>query len=668
MRIFNKIAALLATAMVMVIMVAPINAGAYEYFEISEYNVYLNVNENNSMDVVETITANFSTPRHGIYRDIEYRGTFERDVEGEILSSKYWAKIKHVDVENRPFDVSTEGPYKRVKIGDPDRYVEGQQVYTISYTIDFGDDGIGAFDDVYFNLIGTNWDTIIHHATMQIQLPKAFDESQLGFTSGAFGSISSEDITYTVDGNTILAETTSQLSPYEGVTMRLILPEGYFVNERVPINWKPWVYGLCGIMIIGAWLLWLKYGKDNPIFPTVEFNPPNDLPPAEVGYIVDGIVETRDVISMLLYWADKGYIELKEEGKRKFLMIKKCELPKTAQYYERIMFSEMFACGQKMTLSGVMDMFKMVLGGGMDEIQDKLASIQADQEEAAKAITVVSTKDLENRFYQTIEKVETLIREKYKRSEETSLFTNSSIGFKVLVGLGMSIPMIVGLIVALKDNMEDFAGAIVTAVLLGSLVETVLIILSFTVQKRRSMSKTKWTVSATFLFILLGIASGSGFLVAGVFGNEWLLGGVAIASTLIIGWFFIFMDKRTKQSNELLAKIMGLKQFIETAEKDRLETMIQENPDYFYHVLSYAYVLGVTNVWAKRFKNIDVKPPNWYTSRTAATMFTTTAFTSSLSNSMRMVQSSSSAPSSSGSSSSGGSSGGGGGGGGGGSW
>ena len=53
--------------------------------------------------------------------------------------------------------------------------------------------------------------------------------------------------------------------------------------------------------------------------------------------------------------------------------------------------------------------------------------------------------------------------------------------------------------------------------------------------------------------------------------------------------------------NELLNKIKGFKKFLIAVEKDKLEALVDENPYYFYDILPYAYVLGITNKYIKKF-------------------------------------------------------------------
>ena len=56
---------------------------------------------------------------------------------------------------------------------------------------------------------------------------------------------------------------------------------------------------------------------------------------------------------------------------------------------------------------------------------------------------------------------------------------------------------------------------------------------------------------------------------------------------------------------------------------------MDETPDYFFNVLPYAYVFGLTDKWAKKFEEITVEPPNWYHSSYDGQMFNTWIFMNS---------------------------------------
>ena len=82
---------------------------------------------------------------------------------------------------------------------------------------------------------------------------------------------------------------------------------------------------------------------------TIMFKPPNNLNPAEVGYIYDRIVDDEDITSLIIYWANKGLLEIQEVEDRIIFGIKlnkyylkKLKNIETENTYERDLFNEMF--------------------------------------------------------------------------------------------------------------------------------------------------------------------------------------------------------------------------------------------------------------------------------------------------------------------------------------
>jgi uncharacterized membrane protein len=119
--------------------------------------------------------------------------------------------------------------------------------------------------------------------------------------------------------------------------------------------------------------------------------------------------------------------------------------------------------------------------------------------------------------------------------------------------------------------------------------------------------------------------------------------------------------------------ILGFQEFMNRAEKDRLERM--GDKDLFSKFLPYAIALDVADHWAKAFEGIYQDPPSWYVSPVGFRTFSPYAFAhslnsvaSNLSSAMFSAPRGSSGGGGGGGFGGGGSSGGGFGGGGGGSW
>jgi uncharacterized membrane protein YgcG len=164
-------------------------------------------------------------------------------------------------------------------------------------------------------------------------------------------------------------------------------------------------------------------------------------------------------------------------------------------------------------------------------------------------------------------------------------------------------------------------------------------------------------------------------------GLALLIGGGVLAFFLPISWeIFVaialsggvifglgsFMSHRTLKGVQTREYILGFKEYLQIAEKDRINfaNAPEKKPEIFEKLLPYAMVLGVEKAWAKEFEGIYTTPPSWY-SDPHMNAFSTGLFVGSLGNFRSSTSSSlSSSPGSSG----GGFAGGGGGGGGGGSW
>jgi uncharacterized membrane protein YgcG len=90
--------------------------------------------------------------------------------------------------------------------------------------------------------------------------------------------------------------------------------------------------------------------------------------------------------------------------------------------------------------------------------------------------------------------------------------------------------------------------------------------------------------------------------------------GVCVGSICVILMMFCLlkMKKRTDYGLDMLGRIKGFKRFLETVDKEKLESQVEIDPTYFYDILPYTYVLGVSSKWIKKFESIVIPAPVWY--------------------------------------------------------
>ena len=604
-------------------------------YEIKNYDVNIEVTEGNILRVTETIDAYFHEQRHGIYRTIPTSGVIDR--VGRV-DSKFKASVYGINVSENYTKSSTYGTDSEVtiKIGDANKYVTGDHKYVISYNYYLGDDNLKDFDELYYNIIGTDWDCNIEKVTFKISMPSDFDVSNIGFSHGEKGTINSEDVSYNVDG-TVITGSYEGLRPNEALTIRCELPEGYFkVIDFINII-DYIIIATIIILVIFTFSKWLKYGKDKIVIPTVEFYPPENLNSLELAFNYKTKVEGKDVTSLLIYLANQGYLKI-EETEQKSLFKPKFKIVKLREYdgensYERTFFNGLFRTKDEVT-----------------------------------------TKDLRDRFYITQDRILSSVNSK---SNLNTIIDKKSLKYKKITTLFVVIAVILAALVGVLNYEVPEIALFCVPFSLGVIMPLVMLILTYRTNQP--------IISKIVLTFFLGIfICGFGFGIKEMLGDhefymnnvDYTALGVCSIGAIALIVLRQIMPARTKYGTEVLGKIKGFKNFLVNAKKDELEQLVLQHPTYFYDILPYTYVLGISDKWIKKFEEINISSPEWYNSQDnfnvanfGNVMSRTLASTSNaMSSSPSESSGGSSGSSSGGSSSGGGSSGGGSGGGGGGSW
>ena len=287
--------------------------GAFAYTTDS-YDIDVVVNEDNSYLFEETIKVNYDSPRHGIYRYIPMT-----DMDGNTVM-----KIDSTWVDDWDYETYEEDSCMVFKIGSGDDTVTGPQTFSLGYRMRMYDDMDTSGDLLYIDLLPTDWETAIKASTITVKLPKPVDEESIELYASGYGSDEIVDNVfwgYDEASSTVTVEG-RRLEQGVGVTMMINLPEGYWVGQMNREWMKPVSMGLLIAAAVILALLWLLFGHDKKIIPTVEFYPPEGLTPAEVGLVIDGTADKKDLVSMIIYYGEKGYLSIEQYDKKKFRLTK----------------------------------------------------------------------------------------------------------------------------------------------------------------------------------------------------------------------------------------------------------------------------------------------------------------------------------------------------------
>lgn len=543
----------------------------YSYV-IDSYNIDIDVNENNTYDITETINVYFNKYKHGIVRNIPQKNMLKRT---NVFTTVNRTKVTKIEI-NDAYTVTNENNNYQIKIGDKEKEIIGNKKYVISYNYNIGKDPLKNNDEFYYNIIGTDWDTVIGNITFTINMPKEFDESKIGFSRGKIDEVKNDNIEFNVIGNTIQGKYNGILEANEAITIRLELNKDYFVGDKTIYDIKAYILIIFPIIFTFITIiLWYIYGKDEKVVETVEFYPPDNLNSLEIGMLYNGKAKEKDVISFMIYLANKGYIHIEEIEERKLFSNKNSfKITKIKEY-------DGSDINEKSFLDGLF-----------------------------KEKEIVTSEDLYNKFYKTINSIliNTNSKErKYRIFEKTSINISNIITLILISSLLLSIilPVLeVSFLVDIQSGITFFL------ILMYVFFTLILISNNFSIFN---------PITIIFLVSFLPI------IIILIDEKLYLLGIILnILCIMIMSIYVKKMPKRTLYGNQMLGKIKGFKNFLETVEKDKIEAMVSENPNYFYDILPYTYVLDISDKWISKFENIALKEAEWYKGTNINTLMTST--------------------------------------------
>ncbi|MBS1513222.1 MAG: DUF2207 domain-containing protein [Bacteroidetes bacterium] len=361
---------------------------AQEYFTISKYDVSVLVNKDASLDITETINVHFTSSRHGIFRMIPYEYRLQQLPSGtqkadRQLESNGYAHtiIEDISVEGWNYTVSNTGGYKQIKIGDKNRYVDGDQQYVIHYRMLNAINFFKDHSELYFNIVGDKWDTQIDHVHFTVSLYNTLPGTPDYFVAtGAQGSTDNNTATKWEDNKTLSGSTTAQLSNHEGVTVGIKFPNDFLTKPNYMLRGMKWLI-FPVIVFILMFFTWNRWGKDDKLTITTEFYPPKDVSPSVAGYVIDDRLDKRDLTALVPYWGAGGYLKIEETENSSFLglvhnkeytFIKLKDLPASTPLFERTLFEGIFDSGDRVALSSLKDVLYKTMETAKRQLESEI--------------------------------------------------------------------------------------------------------------------------------------------------------------------------------------------------------------------------------------------------------------------------------------------------------
>jgi len=313
---------------------------------IHDYTVEIQILADGHLKITETIDYDFgSTRHHGIFRTIPTRFPYD-EVNDRIYP------IDDVSAQSDApddVDVSEEGSFTKIRVGDPDVEISGRHTYTLTYRVEGALNSFPDHDELYWNAIGDEWQAPIERARVTVTAPGSIQ--RVTCFQGYQGS--TEPCARSgARGETATFSPGRPLDPFEGMTVVVAIPKGA-VAEPVPVLDERWsaerafsvnagtVTAVAVLLaVLGGTLfrLWSREGRDrrflgSPIDQVmgttsgedetvplgegdfeapVEFAPPENVRPGQIGTLLDERANVIDVTATIVDVAGRGFLLIQE--------------------------------------------------------------------------------------------------------------------------------------------------------------------------------------------------------------------------------------------------------------------------------------------------------------------------------------------------------------------
>ena len=538
-------------------------------FSITDYLLQGSLSKDNVMNVTETISVDFYEPSHGLYREIPLFFEAKRTVNGKEKLVYYKTQVKNIDTYDENVSIDSSSDYLTMKLGRADTVFTGNKTYKISYQVIIPDDRIKEDDFIFYSVLGPDWKCSIQNFNFELNLEKPLSrDTKVILYSGSLGKeINTLDVAYSFDSTSIKGAA-KNIPPKNAITIFANLPQGYFENPYKTPTFFAWLFAIASVITTLTVLLYGFKSHHKKIVQTVEFYPPKGINSADVGFIIDNSAQDIDVLSLIPLWADQGYLTIEEvnnkKGKLDYLVLNKVKpLEKEAGFAANTLFNALFEKGDRRELKNLDNSFITSLDASKSLLRDKFTGDKRLYKGSGKALGLV--------FLESI-----MCGAFIATTSQNGIFANLPLGM-----FACFILMFFGTIRMQSVYSKNFKKS--------HLIPTIIFSVVF----------------IGFLSIILLISKESSII------PEQVLFGVSYLAALSM----FFSDKLIQMTDynvEITGKLLGLKEFIKVAELPKLKMLVDENPDYFYNILPYAMVFGLTEKWTKQFKSLNLKNPSWY--------------------------------------------------------
>lgn len=423
--------------------------------------------------------------------------------------------------------------------------------FNISYQRDLGKVIRNTQDELFLSIVDGTFQTTVSNVNFVITLPEEIVQDTLQFY---VNGVVTPDVSYQISGKTIIGHLNDLLEENETFSLSMTLPKGYFTKAQITSNNSyPWVLLFPIISLIFGIYAYLRYQYKNEIHIEQSFLPPKDFDSAELSFLYRGYTRKCDIVSILIFLANRGYIRF--ISTQNVFALEKIKDYDGKNALQKSLFDGLFHNRDIVRYSEL----KYYLSCH----ENDLKKIIDNQENRVK-----------------------IFEKNYKRVYFISCLF---IGISAFLLMSSSIYSV----------FSNILYACISGILFWFGLHFALI---------RDSGKIEKGLGIITLVVTIGIG---GYLLYSD-ALYFVLYIVGILTLILTSCLIKYISERTRFGNSILGQIAGFRNTLYNMSVTTLKEKQEENSNYFYQMIPYVYTFGFFDKWVMNGYQVVSKLPVWY--------------------------------------------------------
>lgn len=378
-----------------------------------------------------------------------------------------------------------------------------------------------------------------------ITLPGEIDSRPV-FTSTYYPEATDSLMDFVVSGSIIAGNTTKQLKDHETLTMTLPVSKELFPQTIG----KQWSMSNDDLAMFGfalaALLYWIFFLRALPPQRLRCTQPIDGMTAGDLGCCLIG--QGVDFTSMVLSWAQMGYLSIRIDRSHRVLLIKQMNMGNERSDLEMRCFKTLFG-GRRVIDSG----------------SDYFARLSRKMSR-----TVHGASDYFHKY-----------------SGNPLIFRGLAAGIGICAGISLAAAF-----------ASDTAWRVVLSILLGAAGGAAAWMIQIAGRCLHLRKK---------LELLIAGVCALGWFILSRFAREEGVAIFLILSQLLAGAASAYGGRRTEAGKQAMAEVLGLRRYLATITTAQLRLILTRDPDYYFSLAPFAIALGVDRTFAHRFDDLPME-------------------------------------------------------------